>query len=61
MAMPTKLPNTDCCPDACPKAGEVYVCKDCQMTIMVVKGCGCSDCECVCLACCGKAMKPVNC
>ncbi len=44
----------------CPKAGDVYVCEDCQMTITVTKGCTCVDAECVCFACCGIAMTKVN-
>ena len=49
------------CPcDECPKAGDVYVCKDCLMTVTVTKECKCADAECVCLACCGKEMEKVN-
>lgn len=49
------------CPvDECPEAGDVYVCGDCRMTVTITKGCSCDDAECVCLACCGKAMTKVN-
>lgn len=49
-----------CCPESKPQAGEVYVCATCAMTVLVTKSCGCDDCECVCLACCGKAMVCAN-
>jgi hypothetical protein len=49
-----------CCPDECPKEGDVFVCQDCKHTVLVVRGCECDDSECVALACCGKAMAKAN-
>lgn len=49
------------CPcDACPKAGDVFVCADCKCTVEVVRDCCCGEADCVSLACCGKAMSKVN-
>jgi len=48
------------CPTECPVSGDVYVCSDCKFTVTVAKGCTCTDCECVYLACCDKPMIKVN-
>ncbi len=50
------------CPvDECPKAGDTFVCaKDCGFMIEVTQDCGCTDCECVSLACCSEPMKKVD-
>ena len=50
----------ECCLAECPQQGDVYVCPDCSMTLLVVKGCSCKDCQCVALACCGKTMAKAN-
>ena len=50
----------ECCPDACPCQGDVFVCDKCKMTVLVAKACGCDDCQCVSLACCGQAMCKAN-
>ncbi len=47
------------CPE-CPKAGDVYVCEDCKMTIVVERDCACAEKDCVCFACCGKCMCKAN-
>lgn len=49
-----------CCPDECPKRDDVYVCQDCKFSLVILKPCQCADCQCVALACCGKAMVKVN-
>jgi hypothetical protein len=54
------MKKLECCPDCCPRAGDVYFCKCCGFTVSVVRGCTCTDSDCVSLACCGEAMKCVN-
>jgi hypothetical protein len=57
---PKKLASKDCCPSSPPKQGDKFVCDNCGMELVCSASCGCADCECVCLGCCGIPMTKVN-
>jgi hypothetical protein len=48
------------CPSETPVVGDVFTCETCKHTVLVLRDCACDDCECVALACCGKAMSKTN-
>jgi hypothetical protein len=52
-------PSMKKCPehlDACPCVGDVFECAKCGMKLECTDDCGCDDCNCVSLICCGQLM-----
>ncbi len=58
--MSAPMKKLDCPCLTCPKAGDVYECKTCGMTLEITADCKCADPACVSLACCGAPMAKTN-
>ena len=42
-----------CCSSSGPKKGDVYVCEECGLEVIINKDCECESCD---LLCCGKPL-----